>query len=481
MLLHKYLIFETNQNINMKRLFLSIVCALCITPSFAQREILYNINIGDFFDSDANGQGDIKGIREKLNDLQFLDVTTIVLSPVYESDGTNAAVGDLDKINTQYGNFKEYRDLIQEVHNRKMKLYQTVNLQNVGAKHLWFKDSFKNTKSAYSNYIYYADNKNENPAFKTQTKQDVAVNLKNAKVAAYYNKALQYWADPDGNGVFYDGVDGFIFKDVQDKTDAIDKKGNLLKEFWEPLSVMLKKINPAIQIITDAAETTSFRQSLYTSADGVAAYKLQQAIRTLDKAKINIAADSTFNALPPGKYPVVQLENEQTVRLASLPKSDAGKLRVFAGLNILIGGMPVIYYGQEIGVKETSAKNVIDGEALKAMQKDKNSLWNYYKELLKIKITPALAVGAYRDIHNSNNEVISFLRIYADPKTEGNETVLVMINLSAENKFVILDRDKDLKISRLKLISGTPNIVFPKGGSSIEMTPYSVQVWKVLP
>lgn len=215
----------------MKRLVLIIICAISFTASYAQREVLYSVDIKNFSDSDGDGHGDIKGLREKLNDLQFLGVTAIVLSPVYEADVNGEAIGSMEKINPTYGNFKEYRDLIQEVHNRKMKLYQTINLQYVDAKNVWFTDSFKNTKSAYKDYVLYADDKNEKPVYGQSKTKPVTVNLKSPKVAAYYNKALKYWADPDSNGVFYDGADGFVFKDVQDKPDSVQKNGNLLKEF----------------------------------------------------------------------------------------------------------------------------------------------------------------------------------------------------------------------------------------------------------
>lgn len=477
MLQHKCLIFETNQHLYMKRLLLIIICLFCITTSFAQREVLYNVDLAKFSDSNGDGHGDIKGLRQKLNDLQSLGITTIVISPVYESDADGAAIGELEKINPKYGNFKEYRDLIHEVHNRKMKLYQTINLQYVNSANLWFKDSYKNTKSVYSDYVYYTDSKNEKPV--NGTAATVAVNLKNAKVADYYKKALKYWTDPDGNGVFYDGADGFVFKPVQDKVDAAGKNVNLFKEFWEPLSIHLKKINPGVQIITDAVETKAFRYSLYTKAgaDGVPAQKLQEAITALNKSKIIIAADSTFNALPAGKYPILELENERTDRLASISKTNIGKLKVQAGLNLLIGGVPMLYYGQDLGTAGYNQYTESEASLLIEQQKDKNSLWNYYKELIKIKAHPALALGIYKNIHNSNDEVVSFLRKHTDAETGTQYKVFVMINLSSEKQFVTVDRDKDITLSKLRLYFGTPNITFPKGGSSINMTPYSVQVW----
>ena len=464
----------------MKKVIVLIICTLFFTGAYAQREVLYSVNINNFSDSDGDGHGDIKGLREKLNDLQFLGITTIVLSPVYEADANGAAIGSIEKINPDYGDFKEYRDLIQELHNRKMKLYQTINLQYVSSKNSWFTDSSKNSRSTYDGYVLYADDKNEKPVYNNNFKEElIAVNLKSNKVAAYYNKTLKYWADPDNNGVFYDGADGFVFKDVQDKPDKVEKNGNLLKEFWEPLTAMLKKINPEIQIINAAAETISFRHSLYANANGVDAFKLQEAIKTLDKAKIVIAADSTFSAIPAGKYPVLQVEDE-VARLASLPRIDAEKLKVLAALNVLMGGKPVIYNGQETGSKDAAAKNIID-TAYKEQQKDKSSLWNYYKELIKIKLFPSLATGDYKYLHNGNDNVFTFLRVKTDSKTGIKDVALVVVNLSADSQVVTIEANEDLRISKLKFMFGQPAITFPKGGSSIIMPPYGVQVYSMMP
>lgn len=140
------------------------LCTFCITPLFAQHETMYHITTRSFFDSNGDGQGDLKGIQDKLDYLQLFGINTISLSPIYQSDFYhNLYAADIEKIDADYGVFKEYRDLIQNIHQRKMKLYQELDLQYVSSTHLWFTDSFKNTKSAYNGYIYYTDAKNEKP------------------------------------------------------------------------------------------------------------------------------------------------------------------------------------------------------------------------------------------------------------------------------------------------------------------------------
>lgn len=496
--------------------------SLCITPAFAQHEVMYHINTRSFFDSDGDGQGDLKGIEDKLGYLQQLGVNTITLSPVYQSDFYhNLYAGNLEKIDEAYGAFKEYRDLIQNIHLRKMKLYQEVDLQYISAKHLWFTDSFKNTKSAYSGYIYYTDAKNEKPyqlpeitTPKGVKEQVVAVNLKNEKVAAYYAKALKYWTDPDGDGSFYDGVDGFRIVDVKDKLDNSGKANNQLKAFYAPLIAGLKKVNPGIQMLA-VAETGSFGNELYAKAgfDRVQSSKLRDAIVSFDKNKIMKAADSTFLNVPDGKVPVPYIENEKVQRLASMQGMNIGSLKVAAGLNFLLGGVPCMYYGQEIGMMskplstgtdadgipsreafewyasgqgngmalwyrdfkpyfENSSAKPNDGISLEEQQGDKNSLWAYYKELIRMKkMQSAVAEGKYAPVSNNSDNVVSFTRI------NGEKKVLVMINLSGKEEFVRLGDEVTIRLDSMKLIFGSPNSNFSRGARSLTMQPYAVQVW----
>src|SRR5271167_3199153 len=82
-------------------------------------EIIYHIFQRSFYDSNGDMQGDLNGIRLKLDYLQRLGVTAILLTPLYESVFYhNYFATDFKKIDPAYGTMHDYLSLIRELHRR---------------------------------------------------------------------------------------------------------------------------------------------------------------------------------------------------------------------------------------------------------------------------------------------------------------------------------------------------------------------------
>jgi alpha-amylase len=128
-------------------------------------EIIYHIFQRSFYDSNGDMQGDLNGIRQKLDYLQRLGVTAVLLTPLYESVFYhNYFASDFKKIDPQYGTLKNYLSLVKELHRRGMKFYMDMETQYVTEDHIWWKDGIKKLKSPYSNYILYQDNAHKQPS-----------------------------------------------------------------------------------------------------------------------------------------------------------------------------------------------------------------------------------------------------------------------------------------------------------------------------
>lgn len=89
--------------------------------------------------------GDLKGIQNHLHYLQDLGVTALWLNPVIENDMPGRtehgyAFTDHYKIERRIGGEKAYKELVDAVHAKGMKIIQDAVYNHVGTEHILFKD-----------------------------------------------------------------------------------------------------------------------------------------------------------------------------------------------------------------------------------------------------------------------------------------------------------------------------------------------------
>ena len=489
-------------------------------------EIIYHIFQRSFYDSNGDMHGDLNGIRQKLDYLQQLGVTAILLTPLYESVFYhNYFSSDFKKIDPKYGTMKDYLLLIKELHRRGMKFYMDMETQYVTSDHIWWKDGVNNLKSPYSDYIIYDDKAHAKPTsivynldgltgYDSVFRKITTVNLNSPKVLNYNYRLFKFWMDPNGDGKFDDGVDGFRLDHMMDDLDNKHLMPHLFDTFWNPLLSKLRQVNPKINIVAEQAQWLSLGLDYlqHGGVDRVFAFRLCYSIRAFNKKMLMENADSTFNATPANKQQIVFLENHDTPRFSYGVEGDIDKLKVGAALNLLIGGVPSIYYGQELGMTGTSAAfgatdaNEIpdreafewyktdqgkgmaywykqkgphkdtfnndkpnDGVSLEEEKSDPNSLWNFYRQMIAIrKANPVISKGTYKTLQNDNDKVFSFMRY------DGNKKLIVAVNLS----------DKPLKTTiacenkgGLKVVFGEAKPVATNNAITVDLAGNGVAVW----
>ena len=513
----------------MKKNILFLLLLSVTNSFFAQKpsvkstkgEVIYHVCQRSFYDSNGDLNGDLKGLRQQLDYLQDLGITSILLLPLYEADCYhNYFANDFEKIDSEFGSMQDFIDLVKEVHQRGMKIYMDMETQYVTDNHLWWKDAVGNLNSPYSDYILFEDAAHTTPAtmifdlrilhsYDGKTIRVTTVNLKNEKVLDYNIELFSYFLDPNKDGKFDDGVDGFRLDHAMDHLDAKPTLTNLFVEFWSPLITALKEINPSIKIVAEQADWSDYGFDYFARAnvDRVFGFGLQKAILTFDKQQIINKADTILKKTPKGNDQLIFIENHDIDRFASVV-TNLEKQKVAASLMLLIGGIPSIYYGQEIGMQgkvyaygntdgndigrreafdwyqkgegtgmsfwyknsgnwwNTQNLKPNDGISLEEQQNDPNSLYSCYKKTIQLKHSnAAIATGNYENASNNNEKVISFYR-YND-----QEKVLVVINLTDEQQVVRLHQFVKKPISLLDNKTTFEN--------ELSLKPYEITVWKV--
>ena len=458
-----------------------LACAAPVSATGLDHEVFYQIFTRSMRDSNGDRQGDLKGIEESLPYLQRLGVTSILLTPIYPSDFYhNYFASDFEGVDPEFGTMDDYRSLLRAIHARGMKLYLDQEFQYVAYDHPWFKSALGNPKSPYSDFLIFHGPNNTKPEegpfgitiakrFPDAETGITTVNMASPKVRAWATDYLLRWVDPNGDGDFSDGVDGFRLDHMMDDLDNKHILTNLFDAFWKPVFAKLKARNPKLNLVAEQWDWGDGGDFLRRGGvDAAFAFPLVSAIRSFDKAKIVAAIDTLEKAIPPGKHELVFVENHDMPRIASDPGITPEKLRTAATLAMLLKGTPLIYYGQELGMRgiqrpeyksdekdigtreafEWSAKVEAPGEAtwykgpksywtersardddgvsVAEEDGDPNSLLNHYRKLLKLRRThPALTDGDQRVLETTPN-------LLAIERSTAGERLLIVANLSDE-------------------------------------------------
>src|SRR3989442_7830009 len=93
---------------------------LSTDPLWYKDAIIYEAPVKSFYDGSAEGNGDFRGLTQKLDYLHDLGITAIWILPFYPSplndDGYDIA--DYTTVHPQYGTLDDFKELLREARHR---------------------------------------------------------------------------------------------------------------------------------------------------------------------------------------------------------------------------------------------------------------------------------------------------------------------------------------------------------------------------
>lgn len=122
-----------------------------------KKSVVYQIYPKSFNDTTGNGEGDLNGIIEKLDYLQYLGVDYIWLTPIYESpmNDNGYDISNYFKINEQFGTLEEFETLVTEAHRRDLKVMLDIVINHTSTEHAWFKEAISSKDNPYRDYYFF--------------------------------------------------------------------------------------------------------------------------------------------------------------------------------------------------------------------------------------------------------------------------------------------------------------------------------------
>lgn len=149
-------------------------------------EMIYEVLVYAFADSNGDGMGDFNGIAQKMDYIASLGAGAIWLSPIHPADSYHGYdVTDYTAVNPKFGTMADFENLVKVAHSKNIKVYLDYVVNHTGKGHSWYTDALaKGEQSEYWNYY----NLSYSPA------ADVAAGK--FPMISTYNSAD--WYTPDG-------------------------------------------------------------------------------------------------------------------------------------------------------------------------------------------------------------------------------------------------------------------------------------------
>ena len=463
-----------------------------IDPIDDNYRTFYQIFVGSFSDANNDGIGDLRGIIERfdylndgnVNSKDSLGVQGIWLSPIFSSPSYHKYdATDYYKIDWRFGTEADLKELVALCNERNVKLILDLAINHTSSSHEWFvkfKEARMASDTSSEYYDYYSCVTTEEKVGGISYQKIAGVdcwyecnfsgdmpelNFDNPVVRERTLEIAKYYLDLGVHGFRFDAIKYIYYGDTKKSA-----------EFWEWYMDELRTYSPDIYCVGEcwSAENEILE---YYGAMNCFNFAMAQAEGTVASAAKGFSISKYTNYIEsyqdkiesrnPDGMVMGFLSNHDMDRIAGTFVTE-GNMRMAANLYLLCSGSPVIYYGEEIGMRGSrgsantdanrrlamlwgdgdlirdpvgstySAKNQIATTVVEQLD-DKESLLNYYRELISIRHRyPAIARGDYKSVTTAEKNFGGFLIKY-----EG-ETLLLLHNTSTEEITVDLSTLKGL-------------------------------------
>lgn len=394
--------------------------------------VVYQIWPASYKDSNGDGVGDIPGIISTLDYIASLGVTTVWLSPMYDSpqDDMGYDVSDYENVYSKYGTLQDMDRLIAGCHDRGLKLILDLVINHTSVEHKWFKESRLSKDNPKRDWYIWKppridSNGNKHPpnnwgsyfsgsAWKydeltgeyylhlfAESQPDLNCENKECR-EAIYNSAIKFWLDKGVDGFRIDTAGMYSkyqhFKDVPvafpdtefQPCEIYHKNGPRIHEFHKEMAKVMEPYDT--MTVGEVGHSTREQALKYVSA----AEKEMNMMFLFDVVELGSDPRDRFRyngfdlvdlkkaiksqgefAEGTDAWSTVFIENHDQARAISRFGNDSPEFRVLSGkaiamLQCCLTGTLFIYQGQEIGMTNVPRSWPIEE------YKDINTI-NYYR------------------------------------------------------------------------------------------------------
>ncbi len=125
-------------------------------PQWYKKAVFYELYVRSFYDSNADGYGDFRGMTEKLDYLEWLGIDCIWLLPFYQSPLKDGGydISDFYSILPEYGNLNDFMEFMDTAHSKGMRVVADFVVNHTSNEHPWFQESRKRGSAKRDWYVW---------------------------------------------------------------------------------------------------------------------------------------------------------------------------------------------------------------------------------------------------------------------------------------------------------------------------------------
>jgi len=372
-------------------------------------KVAYQIYPKSFLDTKGDGIGDLRGIISKLDYLKKLGIDIIWLSPIYKSPFVDQGydIADYYAIAEEFGTMEEFDELLAEAKKRDMHIIMDLVINHCSDKHEWFQKALADPEGEYADYFYFREGKNGNPPsnyrsyfggscwepvpgtdkyyFHMFAKEQPDLNWENPKLRQKLYEMINWWLEKGLSGFRIDAIIN-IKKDLK-FPDFEPDGADGMAGCWK----MVESVDGVGELLEDLKKNTFQKYDAFTVGEvfNMKADELPEFIG--ENGHFSTIFDFSAHCLSDGEHgwydaPKMEfskwrkaifqsqmetqkygfkaniIENHDEPRgvsrfLPAYAQTPAGA-KMLGTVNLLLRGIPFIYQGQEIGMKNAKWNSI---------------------------------------------------------------------------------------------------------------------------
>ena len=356
---------------------------------------IYQVYVRSWRDSDGDGYGDLPGVIDGLDYLEWLGADAVWLSPTMPSpdDDWGYDVSDYLGVHPGLGTLDDLDRLVREAGTRGMRVLLDLVPNHTSSAHAWFVDARGSRTSRHRDFYVWADpapgggppnnwlDHTGEPAwtFDEPTRQyylhnflpsQPDLNWWNPSVHEAFEGILRFWLDRGIAGFRIDVAHG-LYKDAELRddppADPADPRGRngLLPAYsanrpevhgvyrdWRRIAEAYSP--PAVLLGETWVREVSELAAFYGDDDELQlAFNFPFVFADFRADAMRSVVARTFASLRPGACPVWTASNHDISRFATRwCGGDERRIRLALGVLATLPGAMVLYYGDEIGMPD---------------------------------------------------------------------------------------------------------------------------------